>query len=95
MGTNTAKIYTRLATNVDFEPKICKWDCGAVRQIRDSQGKLHFHHLECAKQGISQHCRGLGVQSNTHKRDELWTIPSQLVRDILEAAQAMDENAGA
>ena len=49
---------TRLATNVDFEPKICKWDCGAVRQIRDTQGKLHFHHLECAKQVISQHCRG-------------------------------------
>jgi hypothetical protein len=84
---------TRLKTNVDFEAKICKWDCGAVRQIRDAQGKLHFHHEEVAKQGISAHCKGMGVQCTTHKRDELWTIPSQLVRDILEAATT--QNAGA
>jgi hypothetical protein len=84
---------TRLKTNVDFEAKICRWDCGAVRQIRDAQGKLHFHHLEVAKQGVSAHCRGMGVQDTTHKRDELWTIPEQLVRDILEAAST--QNAGA
>ena len=77
---------TRLKTNVDFQPKICKWDCGAVRQIRDAHGKLHFHHEEVAKQGVSAHCKGLGVQCTTHKRDELWTIPGQLVRDILIAA---------
>ena len=77
----------------NFEPKICKWDCGAVRLTRNAQGKLHFHHEEVAKQGVSAHCRGPGVQCTTHKRDELWTIPSQLVRDILEAAT--NQNAGA
>jgi hypothetical protein len=84
--------HTRLATNVDFGPKVCKWDCGAVRQIRDAQGKLHFHHQQVAKQGISAHCRGMGVQDTTHKRDELWTIPSQLVRDILEAASNLQQH---
>ena len=86
---------TRLATNVVFEPRVCKWDCGAVRQIRDARGKVHLRHQEVAKQGISAHCRGLNVQCTTHRRDELYKIPAQLVQDILEAAQAADENAGA
>ena len=65
---------TRLATNVDFEPKICNWDCGRMRGFRHIAG-------------------GLGAQSNTHKRDELWTIPEQLVRDLIQAATK--QNAGA
>jgi len=77
---------TKLATNIGLEPKRCRGDCGFVRQVRDGQGKIRFHHLEVAKQGVSAHCRGLGVQSNTHKQDELYRVPEQLVRDILEAA---------
>jgi hypothetical protein len=76
---------TTLATNIDFVPKICTGQCGYVRQIKDAQGKIRFLHESVAKQGVSQHTRGLGVQQSTHKRWELWRIPEQLVKDILNA----------
>jgi len=76
---------TILATNIPFEPKLCRGDCGYVRQIKDGEGRIRFLHQNVAKQGVSQHCRGLGVQETTHRRWELWRVPSQLVKDILNA----------
>ena len=78
---------TLLATNIDFVPKICKGDCGYVRQIKDAQGKIRFLHESVAKQGVSQHTKGLGVQQSTHKRWELWRVPAQLIKDILTTAE--------
>jgi len=77
---------TTIATNISFQGKVCRGDCGFVRQVRDAQAKLRFHHEEVAKQGVSAHCRGWGVQCTTHKRDEWYAIPPALVRDILNAA---------
>jgi hypothetical protein len=77
---------TTIATNISVKGKVCRGDCGFVRQVRDAERKIHFHHEEVAKQGISAHCRGLGVQCTTHKRDALYAIPPALVRDILNAA---------
>ena len=76
---------TLLATNVPFEPKLCCGGCGNVRQVMDAHGKMHIYHLEVAKQGASQHTRGLGVQQSRHSRDQLYRVPEQLIRDILES----------
>jgi hypothetical protein len=76
---------TKLATNIDFVPKICTGQCGYVRQIKDAQGKIRFLHESVAKQGVSQHTKGLGVQQTTHKRWELWRVPEKLIKDILTA----------
>ena len=78
---------TRLATNIDFVPKLCTGQCGYVHQIKDARGKIRFLHESVAKQGVSQHTKGLGVQQTTHKRWELWQVPGKLIRDILEATQ--------
>ena len=80
---------TCIATDVDFVPKRCKGDCGYVRTIIDLEGKAHRWHTSVAKQGVSAHTRGLGVQDHTHKRNELWRIPPKLLEDILEAAERM------
>ena len=66
---------------------MCRGDCGFVRQVRDAQGKIRFHHLEVAKQGVSAHCRGLGVQCTTHRRDDLYRIPEPLIRDVFLALE--------
>ena len=78
--------HTFICSNVPFEPKVCRGDCGFVHHVKDAQGKMHLYHEQVAKQGVSAHCRGLGVQRNTHKRDELYRIPENLGKDILEAA---------
>ena len=78
---------TTLATNIDFVLKICRGDCGYVHQIKDAQGKIRFLHQSVAKQGVSQHTKGLGVQQTTHKRWELWRVPGKLIGDILEATE--------
>ena len=89
--SHAEKTHTQLVTDIPFEPKICRGDCGFVRQIRDAQGKMHFYHLECAKQEVSAHCKGLGIQSTTHSRDTLYRVPERLVRDILEATEENDD----
>ena len=76
---------TTIATNIPFEPKICSGDCGYVREVVGGDGKKHRYHVAVAKQGISAHCRGLGVQNTTHKRDDLYRIPSLLIKSIFEA----------
>ena len=77
---------TIIAGNVPFEPKVCNGQCGnIVTVVKD--GKEHRYHKEVAKQGVSQHCRGLGVQCCTHRRDDLYRIPPALVRDILQACE--------
>jgi hypothetical protein len=80
---------TTIATNIEFEPKVCKGDCGYVRDIVGADGKSHRYHLAVAKQGVSAHCRGLGVQCTTHKQDELYRIPPKLIYDILEPISAV------
>ena len=78
---------TLIASNIPFEPRRCKGDCGYVRSVIDNEGKAHRWHTSVAKQGVSAHTRGLGVQDHTHKRNELWRIPPKLLEDILEAAE--------
>ena len=84
---------TRLATNVKFQPKRCRGDCGFVREVTDAAGRRHKHHLQTAKQGYSAHCKQYGLQAGRHTQDELYRVPEQLVKDILEAAT--NQNAGA
>ena len=84
---------TTIATNIiKFEPKLCKGQCGYVREVVGGDGKKHKYHLAVAKQGISAHCRGLGVQNTTHKRDELYRVPALLVKDILEAIPPLSQS---
>ena len=83
---------TTIATNIDFSPKLCRGDCGYVREVVGGDGKKHKYHLAVAKQGISAHCRGLGVQNTTHKRDELYRVPALLVKDILEAISPLSQS---
>lgn len=78
---------TCICTNIPFQGEVCRGDCGFVRQVRDAQGKIRFHHLEVAKQGVSAHCRGLGVQCTTHRRDDLYRIPEPLIRDVFLALE--------
>ena len=78
---------TCICTNIPFQWEECRGDCGFVRQVRDAQGKIRFHHLEVAKQGVSAHCRGLGVQCTTHRRDYLYRIPEPLIRDVFLALE--------
>jgi len=78
---------TYICTNIPFQGQVCRGDCGFVRQVQDAQGKMHFHHLEVAKQGVSAHCRGLNVQCTTHRRDDLYRIPEPLIRDIFAALE--------
>ena len=80
---------TCIASNIDFEAKRCNGSCGYVRTIVDQEGKAHRWHVSVAKQGVSAHTRGLGVQDRTHKRHELWRIPPKLVQDILSTAEHM------
>jgi hypothetical protein len=76
---------TILASNAPFEPKLCRGDCGFVREVVDQNGKKKKHHQEVAKQGVSQHCRGLGVQNTTHTRAQLYRVPEKLIKDVLES----------
>ena len=80
---------TCIASNIDFEAKRCSGSCGYVRTIVDQEGKAHRWHSSVAKQGVSAHTRGLGVQDRTHKRNELWRVPPKLIQEILEAAERM------
>ena len=52
----------------------------------------HNKHESVAKQGVSAHCRGTGVQSTTHKRDELYRVPEKLRKGILEAERDDEED---
>jgi len=78
---------TILYTSTPFEPKLCRGDCGFVREVVDENGKTHKHHLEVAKQGVSQHCRGRGVQNTTHTREQLYRVPAGLIKDVLESVR--------
>jgi len=78
---------TILASNAPFEPKLCRGDCGFVREVVDQNGKKKKHHQEVAKQGVSQHCRGLGVQNTTHTRAQLYRVPENLIKDVLESVR--------
>ena len=77
---------TIICSNIPFTGKVCKGDCGFIREVVDEAGKKHKYHLEVAKQGVSAHCKDLGVQCTTHRRDDLYVVPRLLIRDILEAA---------
>ena len=86
---------TKLATNVPFEPKLCRGQCGWVREILDEQtGKKHRWHQSVAKQGVSQHTRGTTVQQTRHTRDELYRVPPKLIQDILEAVGQVESGEG-
>ena len=74
---------TTIATNINFEPKVCKGKCGFIVEYAG-----HKYHKEVAKQGVSAHTPP-GIQKTTHKQDELYRIPEQLVRDILEPISAV------
>ena len=78
---------TILATDTPFEPKLCCGQCGFVRQVVDANGKKRKLHQEVAKQGVSQHCRGLGVQNTTHTREQLYRVPAGLIKDVLESVR--------
>jgi len=78
---------TILASNAPFEPKLCRGDCGFVREVVDENGKKRKHHEQVAKQGVSQHCRGLGVQNTTHTRAQLYRVPENLIKDVLESVR--------
>ena len=68
---------TCVATNLQFDAKVCKGKCGFIVEHAG-----HKYHLEVAKQGVSQHTPP-GIQKTTHTRDQLYRIPEQLIRDIL------------
>ena len=78
---------TILATNAPFEPKLCCGNCGFVREVVSENRKKRKHHLEVAKQGVSQHCRGFGVQQTTHTRGQLYRVPAGLIKDVLESVR--------
>ena len=40
---------TYICTNIPFQGEVCRGDCGFVRQVQDTHGKIRFHHLEVAK----------------------------------------------
>ena len=77
---------TTLATNVGFKAKRCKGDCGHIRSFTVN-GKTVQKHLAVAKQGVDAFCKrhALGVQSNHHTQDDLYRVPEQLIKDILQA----------
>ena len=79
---------TTICTNIPFDHNFCKEDCGYVRE----QGKKHKCNESFAKHGVSAHCKALGVQCTTHRRDELYRVPGKLVRDILEAYEDEEED---
>ena len=75
---------TILATNTPFEPKLCRGDCGFVREVVDENGKKHRLHLETAKQGYSASAKQYGVQAGRHTREQLYRVPENLIKDVLE-----------
>ena len=80
---------TYICTNIPFENKYCKGDCGYI-QTFVHDGKTRRHHISVAKQGVSAHCKDLGVQNTTHSKYELYRVPEKLIKDILQATSTQD-----
>jgi hypothetical protein len=78
---------TILATNAPFEPKLCRGDCGFVREVVDENGKTHKLHLETAKQGYSASAKQYGLQAGRHTREQLYRVPAKLIKDVLESVR--------